>query len=252
MDFTKRQHTQKRNAPIASLQEAYQSISREVAPAAVIGNWALRLSVFDNTSWDTSGIEIALARKPKQGSLKSLIRQGYEPLEHEEHADGSERRTMLKPEKGYSIPVTIVYDKSGSFYTYGIPTSAMFYNSIDMDVPRVRIAGKKIMLSYELLAARSARTTTSIQAEREHAYAAYRLLGELYNLDVNSFIMDLSQAARPSQGVFYDLISFSSMKQSIKPKAAWPDGLALAIIAEEAARLRSLIRDSRSQSRIQG
>lgn len=115
MDFTKRQHTQKRNAPIASLQEAYQSISREVAPAAVIGNWALRLSVFDNTSWDTSGIEIALARKPKQGSLKSLIRQGYEPLEHEEHADGSERRTMLKPEKGYSIPVTIVYDKSGSF-----------------------------------------------------------------------------------------------------------------------------------------
>ena len=249
MDFTKRQHTQKRNAPIASLQEAYQSISREVAPAAVIGNWALRLSVFDNTSWDTSGIEIALARKPKQGSLKSLIRQSYEPLEHEEHADGSERRTMLKPEKGYSIPVTIVYDKSGSFYTYGIPTSAMFYNSIDMDVPKVRIAGKKVMLSYELLAARSARIESNSSAEREHTYAAYRLLGGLYNLDVNEFMFDLGQIPRSTQRVFYDLISLGAMKQQGRPKASWPDKLSLAIIAEEAQRLHSLLRGSQVSGR---
>ena len=249
MDFIRKPVSHKNNAPIASLQEAYQSVSREIAPAVVIGNWALRLSVFDNASWDTGSIEIALARKPKLGSLKPLIRQGYKPQEYEERKDGSERHVLLKPEKGYSIPVTMVYDKSGSFYTYGIPTSAMFYNSIDMDVPKVRIAGKKVMLSYELLAARSARIESNSSAEREHTYAAYRLLGGLYNLDVNEFMFDLGQIPRSTQRVFYDLISLGAMKQQGRPKASWPDKLSLAIIAEEAQRLHSLLRGSQVSGR---
>ena len=244
MDSVKRAGAQKRNAPIASLQEAYQVVSREVSPAAVIGNWALRLSVFDNASWDTSSIEIALARKPKPGSIKSLVRQGYEPREYEEHEDGSERRTILKPENGYSISITTTYDRSGGFYTYGIPTSAMFYNSIDMDVPKVRIAGKTVMISYELLAARSARAASETTYEKEHTYAAYRLLKELYSLDVNRFMIDLGHIAKPAQGQFYDIISLGSMKQSGKLKASWPDRSSLESIAEEASRLRSLIRGS--------
>ena len=244
MDLTRKPVSKNYNAPIASLQEAYQSISREVAPAAVVGNWALRLSLFDNASWDTSSIEIALAHKPKPGSLKSLMRQGYKQEECEEREDGSERRVVLKPENGYSIPVTMVYDKSGSAYMYGIPTSAMFYNSIDMEVPKVRIASKKVMLSYELLAARSARTESDSRTANEHTYAAYRLLEGLYNLNISDFIVDLVNVSRSAQRVLYNLSSLGSTKQPERAKASWPDSSSIAIIAEEALKLHSMIRGS--------
>ncbi|MEM3841645.1 MAG: hypothetical protein QXN59_03055 [Candidatus Micrarchaeaceae archaeon] len=189
---------EKHNAPIASLQEAYRAVSREISPCVVIGNWALRLSLFDNASWDTSFIELALVRRPKEQKLKNMGK-GFAVLKEIEYTScGACKFVLSKQERGYEIPLVLKYDTQGKKYMHGIPSQYTYLNSIEMELPAVRIANKKVALSYELLAARDARLEGDILMENAHTYNAYRILGGLYGFDAKEFIAGLSlKQAKP-------------------------------------------------------
>ena len=245
-----------RNAPIASLQEAYADVSKAISDECVVfGNWALRIYMYDNKTWNTGSIDIALSENPTAKGIKAMLDSSHYIKLAEEHSASSARIELLKNENGYRIPVNLLYDEDGSRLTHRVPTWMMYKYSQNVGVPDVKIPSRAMLLSYELMAARDARNSNDKESFELHTYNFGRSFSELYDSHMHSFkneLKEMSVSIMEHNGKFkhfytqfamLSILRIRTMPLRNEERKEWPAPEEMAEILEEAASLRRLIRD---------